>query len=72
MAHLVFIEETKELSRRGGLKDRLVRRILMGRDLEGSGNQLTFCSEGQLLQMAAGSTKWRRNLGREARPGTQP
>lgn len=63
VTHLVFIEETKELPCRGGLYERLVRRILMGRDLEEGGNQFTFCSKEQTLQTAAGSTQVEEEFG---------
>lgn len=61
--HLVFIEETKELPCGGGLYERLVRRIFMGRDLEEGGNQLTVCSEERTLLTAAGSTRVQEEFG---------
>lgn len=68
VTHLVFIEETKELPCRGGLYERVVRRLLMERDLEEDGNQLTFCSKEQKCRL---QQEWRRNLAPgEARTGT--
>lgn len=69
VTHLVLMEKTKALSCRGGLKERLVRRILLGRGLEGSGSQRTFCSEEQFLQTAAGSCKRGGGIGLEERSG---
>lgn len=69
VAHLVLMEKTKELSCRGGLKERLVRRILLGRGLEGSGSQCTFCSEEQFLPTAAGSIKQGGGIWLEERSG---
>lgn len=71
VTHLVFIEETKELPCRGGLYERVVRRLLMERDLEEDGNQLTFCSKEQKCRLRQEALEWRRNLAPgEARTGT--